>query len=74
MQKAVEAALELIRPVLVQDGGNIELVACHDDGLVQVRLTGNCKGCPHATETLRSIVERTLLKTVAGVKRVERVE
>lgn len=74
MRQQVEAALAKIRPVLEQDGGNIEFVDCTDDGVVLVRLQGHCKGCPHSQATLRSVVEKTILKLVDGVKRVEAVD
>jgi Fe-S cluster biogenesis protein NfuA len=67
-------ALDIIRPVLQQDGGDIELVAWTDDGCVRVRLTGRCKGCLHAQTTLRNVVRRTLFKLVPGLLRVEHVE
>lgn len=74
MQKELDAALAVIRPVLRRDGGDIELVECTEDGVVRVRLQGHCKGCPHSQETLRSIVERTILKMVPEARRVEAVE
>ncbi len=74
MQKELDAALAVIRPVLQRDGGNIELVEFSGDGVVRVRLQGHCKGCPHSQETLRSIVERTILKMVPEARRGEAVE
>ncbi|MDD6181077.1 MAG: NifU family protein [Desulfovibrionaceae bacterium] len=74
MQQKVEAALKLIRPVLEKDGGNIELVECAPDGVVRVRLQGHCKGCPHSQATLKSIVEKTIVKLAPGVRKVEAVD
>ena len=74
MQLQVEAALALIRPVLEKDGGNIELVECTPEGVVRVRLQGHCKGCPHSQATLKSIVEKTIIKLADGVKKVEAVD
>ena len=74
MQDQLEAALAVIRPVLQQDGGDIELVDVTPEGVVRVRLTGRCKGCPKSQQTLRSVVERTILKMAPGVRRVEAVE
>lgn len=74
MQEQLDAALALIRPVLQQDGGDIELVETTAEGIVRVRLTGRCKGCPKSQQTLRSVVERTILKMVPEVRRVEAVE
>lgn len=74
MSKELDAALNVIRPVLQRDGGDIQLVEFTEDGVVRVRLEGHCKGCPHARETLRSVVERTILKLVPSARRVETVE
>jgi Fe-S cluster biogenesis protein NfuA len=73
MIEKVEAALDKIRPTLVADGGNVELVAVTEAGVAQVRLTGACKGCPMAQVTLKNGVERLLLKEVPGLKAVEAV-
>ena len=67
-------ALDIIRPALQQDGGDIELVEWTDDGCARVRLTGHCKDCPHAQKTLRTVVRRTLFKLVPGLLRVEHVK
>jgi Fe-S cluster biogenesis protein NfuA len=67
-------ALDLVRPVLQQDGGDIELVDWTDDGCARVRLTGRCKGCPHAQKTLQNVVRRTLFKLVPELRRLEHVE
>lgn len=69
----VLAALDKIRPYLQGDGGDVELVEITADGVVRVRLTGACKGCPMAQRTLKGGVERMVLKDVAEVKRVEAV-
>jgi Fe-S cluster biogenesis protein NfuA len=72
MRENVEAALEKIRPTLQADGGNIELIDV-TDGVVKVRLTGACAGCPMATMTLKAGVERILKEEVPGVKEVQAV-
>jgi len=71
-KKAVEVALEKIRPLLQRDGGDIELVEV-SDGVVKVRLTGACKGCPMSQMTLKQGVEKVLLKEVPGLKEVQAV-
>lgn len=73
MIEKVEAALAKIRPSLQADGGDVELVAVTEAGVVQVRLTGACKGCPMSQLTLKNGVERFLLKEVPGLKAVEAV-
>ncbi len=71
-KKLVEIALEKIRPMLQRDGGDIELVEVND-GVVKVRLTGACKGCPMSQMTLKQGVEKLLLKEVPGLKEVQAV-
>ncbi len=71
-KKAVEQALTKIRPMLQRDGGDIELVDV-TDGVVKVRLTGACKGCPMSQMTLKQGVEKLLMKEVPGLKQVQAV-
>jgi Fe-S cluster biogenesis protein NfuA len=71
MRLQIEAALEKIRPSLQRDGGDIELVGVSEDGVVTVRLTGACGGCPMSQMTLRHGVERLLKEQVSGISRVE---
>ena len=71
-KKLVEQALEKIRPMLQRDGGDIELVEV-TDGVVKVRLTGACKGCPMSQMTLKQGVEKLLMKEVPGLKEVQAV-
>lgn len=71
MRSQIESALEKIRPSLQRDGGDIELVGVSEDGVVTVRLTGACGGCPMSQMTLRHGVERLLREQVAGISRVE---
>ena len=71
-KKLVEQALEKIRPMLQRDGGDIELVEVND-GVVKVRLTGACKGCPMSQMTLKQGVEKLLLNEVPGLKEVQAV-
>jgi Fe-S cluster biogenesis protein NfuA len=69
MRKKVETALEQVRPALLADGGDVQLIDVKD-GVVTVRLTGACGGCPMATMTLKSGIERVLKEKVPGVKEV----
>ncbi len=73
MREKVEKALEKIKPVLQADGGDVELVDVSDDGVVQVRLQGACKGCPMSQMTLKNGIERIILAEIPEVKRVEAV-
>ena len=69
MQDKVEEVLEKIRPVLIRDGGNVELVGV-DDGTVKVKLTGACAGCPMSTMTLKMGIEKILKEELPDVKEV----
>ena len=73
MREAVEKALNLIRPALQADGGNVELVNVTEDGVVSVKLTCACGSCPMSTMTLKMGVERVLKEQVPGVTSVEQV-
>ena len=73
MKEKVEQALAIIRPALQRDGGDIELVEVEESGLVKVRLTGACHGCPMSQMTLKSGVERVLKQQVPEVTSVEAV-
>lgn len=66
----VAAVLDLIRPSLMADGGDVTLVDVSDDGTVTVELTGACKGCPLSELTLANGIERILKERVPGVTRV----
>ncbi len=69
MREKVETALDKIRPSLEADGGNVELVSVKD-GVVTVKLTGACAGCPMSTLTLQNGIERILKQEVPEVKQV----
>jgi Fe-S cluster biogenesis protein NfuA len=68
-QKVAEV-IDSIRPMLQNDGGDIELVGVDEDCTVRVRLQGACRGCPGAAMTLKMGVERVLRERVPGVKEV----
>ena len=69
MRDKVEEVLNQIRPSLMMDGGNVELIDVND-GVVQVRLTGACAGCAMSTLTLKMGIERILKQEVPEVKEV----
>ena len=69
----VQEALDLIRPALQADGGDVELVDVTEDGVVQVQLQGACRGCPMSQLTLANGVERVLKEQIPEVLRVEPV-
>lgn len=66
----VLAVLDLIRPSLQADGGDVRLVDVTDDGVVSVELQGACDGCPMAAMTLANGIERILKDRVPGVTQV----
>lgn len=66
----VSAVLDLIRPSLNADGGDVTLVDVTEDGKVVVELTGACKGCPLSQLTLANGIERILKERVPGVEAV----
>lgn len=69
MKEKVEAALDKVRPALQADGGDVELVDVND-GVVSVRLTGACGGCPMSTMTLKMGIERALKEQIPEVTEV----
>ncbi len=69
MKDKVEKSLDKIRPALMADGGNVELVEV-EEGVVKVRLTGACGGCPMSQMTLKMGIERHLKKEIPEVKEV----
>ena len=73
MKEKVEKALNKIRPSLQADGGDVELVKVEDNGVVKVKLTGACAGCPMSQMTLKMGIEKLLKKEVPGVTAVEAV-
>jgi Fe-S cluster biogenesis protein NfuA len=74
LKEKVEGALDKVRPALNRDGGNVELVEVGDDGIVKVKLTGACGGCPMSQMTLKMGIERVLKDNVPEVKTVEAVQ
>jgi Fe-S cluster biogenesis protein NfuA len=69
MKEKVEKALEKIRPALIADGGNVELVDVEGE-VVKVKLTGACRGCPMSQLTLKMGIERFLKKEIPEIKEV----
>jgi len=69
MRDKVEEVLDKIRPQLMMDGGNVELVEV-SGGTVKVRLTGACAGCPLSTMTLKMGIEKILKQEIPEVKEV----
>ncbi len=70
LRDRVQGVIDLIRPAVQADGGDIELVDVAADGLVQVRFHGACHGCPSSSMTLHMGIERNLRENVPEVTRV----
>jgi Fe-S cluster biogenesis protein NfuA len=70
MKDRVQNAINQIRPNLQADGGDVDLVDVAEDGVVKVRLTGACRGCPMSQMTLKMGIEKFLKKEVPEVKEV----
>ena len=73
LQEKVQSVLDKVRPMLQRDGGDVELVDVQDDGIVKVKLTGACSGCPMSTMTLKNAIEETIKKEIPEIKSVEQV-
>jgi Fe-S cluster biogenesis protein NfuA len=68
----VETTLDEMRPYLMADGGNVELVEI-DGPIVKLRLQGACGSCPSSTMTLRMGIERRLKEMIPEIAEVEQV-
>lgn len=68
----VERALDLIRPAIRMDGGEVELVAV-ENGVARVRMMGACGGCPMSTMTLKMGIERAVRQQVPEIRSVEAI-
>lgn len=74
MKERVEEALDLIRPALENDGGNVELVDVDEDaGIVKLKLVGACGSCPMSQLTLRMGIERVLKEQIPEIVEVQAV-
>lgn len=73
MRDKVQKVLEQIRPALQKDGGDVMLEDVTDDGIVKVRLTGACKGCPMSQMTLKQGIEKILKAEIPEIKEVESI-
>ena len=73
IEQEVEEVLETLRPQLLTDGGNVELVTV-DEGVVKLRLVGACASCSSSLMTLKMGIERALKKAIPMVRCIEQVE
>ena len=73
LYKQVEEVLNKIKPYLEAHGGSVDLVSVTEDGVVEVRLTGACRGCPMSEMTLRLGIEQVLKESIPEIKEVRSV-
>lgn len=69
-KEKVEEVLDLVRPSIQSDGGDVELIKIREDNVIEVRLKGACGTCPMATITLKAGIERVLKDKIPEVKEV----
>lgn len=74
VSERVQRILNLIRPAVQSDGGDVELVEVTPDGVVRIRLHGACVGCPSSSITLQMGIERNLRDHIPEIRRVESVD
>jgi Fe-S cluster biogenesis protein NfuA len=70
MKEEVQKAIDTVRPSLQADGGDVELVDVSEDGIVKVKLTGACRGCPMSQMTLKMGIEKVIKQKVPSVKEI----
>ncbi|MFW5658263.1 MAG: NifU family protein [Bacteroidota bacterium] len=70
LKERIKTALELIRPYLKADGGDVSLQEVTDDMTVKVKLEGACVGCPFSMQTLKAGVEQAIRREVPEIKEV----
>ena len=73
LRQRVQTALDLVRPAVQDDGGDVELLGV-EDGTVRIKFKGACVGCPSSEMTLKHGIERHLVRRVPGVQKVVAVE
>ncbi|MGL4589137.1 MAG: NifU family protein [Mycoplasmatales bacterium] len=66
--------LDMIRPYLLNDGGDVEFVELTDDGIVKIRLHGACVGCGLADVTVANGIEQSLVEEVPGIIGVDLID
>ena len=73
LNEKVEKSLDKVRSSLIADGGDVKLVDVSEDGVVRVKLTGACAGCPMSTMTLKMGIEKVIKQDIPEIKSVESV-
>jgi len=70
LEKRVNEAIDMVRPYLVADGGDIQFMELTDDMVVKVQLLGACGSCPYSLQTLKNGVEQAVKKQIPEIKEV----
>ena len=73
LKEKIEDALNKVRPSLQADGGDVQFIDVDEDGVVKVKLTGACAGCPMSQMSLMLGIEKILKQNVPEIRRVESV-
>ncbi len=72
LKEKVEQALDNIRPYLVADGGDVQVVGLKKDTLI-LELLGSCSSCPMSTMTMKAGVEEAIIRAVPEITKVEAI-
>ena len=70
LEKRVNETIDMVRPYLIADGGDIKFVELTDDMVVKVQLLGACGACPYSIQTLKNGVEQAVKKQIPEIKEV----
>ena len=73
LMKKVEDALQVIRPFLEADGGDVKMLEITKDKTVVIELLGACSSCPMSTMTLKSGVEEAIKRAVPEITSVKAI-
>ncbi|MCE4217073.1 MULTISPECIES: NifU family protein [Aquirufa] len=74
LHNRIQTALDSIRPYLVADGGNVEIVEITPENVLKLALTGNCQSCNMSAMTFRAGVEEAIRRDVPEITAVEEVK
>jgi Fe-S cluster biogenesis protein NfuA len=69
----VEQALDTVRPYLIADGGNVNVLQLTDEGVLQIQMVGNCGTCPISHMTLKTGIEQAIFTAVPEITKIEAV-
>lgn len=70
----IEQALDTVRPFLIMDGGNVELLSIDENNVVTLKLLGACRGCDMSHMTMKAGIEEAIKKVLPEIKAVIAVD